>query len=48
MDTTNSLLENEDLSDLDYIFHLASPASPVDYQNFSEETLLSNSLGTLK
>lgn len=30
-----------------YIFHLASPASPVDYQNHSEETLLTNSLGTL-
>ena len=32
---------------VDYIFHLASPASPVDYQNYPEETLLSNSLGTL-
>jgi nucleoside-diphosphate-sugar epimerase len=30
----------------DFIFHLASPASPVDYQNHSEETLLANSLGT--
>jgi nucleoside-diphosphate-sugar epimerase len=30
-----------------YIFHLASPASPIDYQNNSEETLLANSLGTL-
>lgn len=29
------------------IFHLASPASPIDYQNFSEETLLTNSVGTL-
>lgn len=32
---------------IDYIFHLASPASPIDYQNFPEETLLTNSLGTL-
>jgi dTDP-glucose 4,6-dehydratase len=30
-----------------YIFHLASPASPVDYQNYPEETLLANSTGTL-
>jgi len=33
--------------DVNYIFHLASPASPVDYQNHPEETLLANSLGTL-
>lgn len=32
---------------VDYIFHLASPASPIDYQNHPEETLLANSLGTL-
>jgi len=32
---------------LDYIFHLASPASPIDYQNYPEETLLTNSMGTL-
>lgn len=31
-----------------YLFHLASPASPVDYQNYPEETLLANSEGTLK
>jgi dTDP-glucose 4,6-dehydratase len=30
-----------------FIFHLASPASPIDYQNYSEETLLTNSTGTL-
>lgn len=30
-----------------HIFHLASPASPVDYQNHPEETLLVNSVGTL-
>jgi nucleoside-diphosphate-sugar epimerase len=33
--------------DLDFIFHLASPASPVDYQEKPEETLLANSQGTL-
>ena len=32
---------------VNYIFHLASPASPIDYQNLPEETLLVNSLGTL-
>ena len=29
-----------------YIFNLASPASPVDYQNHPEETALTNSVGT--
>lgn len=33
---------------VDYIFHLASPASPVDYQDFPEETLITNSIGTLR
>lgn len=32
---------------LEYIFHLASPASPIDYQKYPEETLLTNSVGTL-
>jgi len=32
--------------DIGYIFHLSSPASPVDYQRFSIETMLANSLGT--
>ena len=36
-----------DLGKIDYIFHLASPASPIDYQKNPEETLLVNSLGTL-
>ncbi len=36
-----------EIGEVDYIFHLASPASPVDYQNHPEETLLANSLGTL-
>jgi dTDP-glucose 4,6-dehydratase len=31
----------------DYIFHLASPASPIDYQKYPEETLLANSTGTI-
>lgn len=35
------------LSAVSYIFHLASPASPIDYQNHPEETLLTNSIGTL-
>lgn len=35
------------LNGLSYIFHLASPASPVDYQKYPEETLLTNSTGTL-
>lgn len=35
------------LSTISHLFHLASPASPLDYQNHPEETLLANSLGTL-
>src|SRR3989344_6954462 len=31
---------------IDYIFHLASPASPPQYRRFSIETLLVNSIGT--
>jgi len=33
-------------NDIRYVFHLSSPASPVDYQRFSIETMLVNSLGT--
>ena len=36
------------ISPFTHIFHLASPASPIDYQNYPEETLLANSLGTLR
>ena len=36
-------LENEKL---DYIYHLASPASPPQYRHYSIETLLVNSVGT--
>ena len=31
---------------VDYIFHLASPASPVHYQEHPVETLMANSMGT--
>ncbi|MBI4744405.1 MAG: SDR family oxidoreductase [Actinobacteria bacterium] len=34
------------LSGINYIFHLASPASPVDYTNYAIETLMVNSAGT--
>lgn len=32
----------------DFIFHMASPASPVFYKKYAVETLLVNSLGTVK
>jgi nucleoside-diphosphate-sugar epimerase len=38
---------NSNLLALNYIFHLASPASPIDYQKYPEETLLANSTGSL-
>ncbi len=38
---------NQITNQIDYIFHLASPASPIDYQNHPEETLLTNSVGTI-
>lgn len=31
---------------VDYVFHLASPASVIDYQKYPEETALVNSVGT--
>ena len=34
------------LQNVQYVFHLASPASVVDYQKFDEETALVNSQGT--
>jgi len=46
-DVCQHLTNVEKLKKTDYIFHLASPASPIDYQNFPEETLLTNSQGTL-
>jgi dTDP-glucose 4,6-dehydratase len=33
-------------SSIDYIFHLASPASPIDYAKYPIETLLAGSIGT--
>ena len=33
--------------DINYIFHLASPASPADFQKYPEEIALVNTLGTL-
>lgn len=37
----------ESEGNIDYIFHMASPASPVDYQKLPIETMMANSLGTL-
>ena len=34
--------------DVDFIFHLASPASPMDYSNMPIKTMLANSIGTLR
>lgn len=36
-----------DFDGVNYIFNLASPASPIDYQNHPEETAMANSLGTI-
>jgi len=36
------------VSSIKYLFHLASPASPKDYQKYPIETLMVNSLGTYK
>ena len=56
MDNENFKFINADITQIgdklaglkvDIIFHLASPASPIDYQNHPEETLLVNSQGTL-
>lgn len=48
-DVTNQFNSStvQQLNGLSYVFHLASPASPIDYQNHPEETLLANSVGTL-
>lgn len=45
-DVCNSL-SNLSSQNFSHIFHLASPASPIDYQNHPEETLLVNSQGVL-
>ena len=42
------LIKNRlDIPEVNYIFNFASPASPADYKNLSEEIALVNSLGTL-
>lgn len=41
-------VENYECEKVDYIFHLASPASPRDYQNYALETMRVNSFGTMK
>ena len=46
-DVCNLKSNDSRLIQSDLIFHLASPASPVDYQNLPKETLLTNSVGTL-
>lgn len=43
----NSSVENYKGEKVDFIFHLASPASPRDYQKYPIETMLANSAGTL-
>jgi dTDP-glucose 4,6-dehydratase len=40
------ICEPFDVGPVDYVFHLASPASPVDYSNHGIETLKVGSLGT--
>jgi dTDP-glucose 4,6-dehydratase len=40
------ICEPFDVGKVDYVFHLASPASPVDYSNHGIETLQVGSLGT--
>ena len=40
--------EGPGLDDLGAVFHLASPASPVGYRTYSIETMLVNSVGTMK
>lgn len=37
---------NHQLSTINYLYHLASPASPPQYRKYSIETMLVNSLGT--
>lgn len=39
-------LVGEHIDSIDTVFHLASPASPIDYQRFPLETLVANSRGT--
>jgi dTDP-glucose 4,6-dehydratase len=41
------ICEPLDVGPVDYIFHFASPASPIDYSQHGPETLRVNSVGTL-
>lgn len=41
------ICETFDVGHVDYIFHFASPASPIDYSEHGPETLRVNSVGTL-
>jgi len=43
LDVSNDKIREKDI---DYIFHLASPASPADFQKYSQEIALVNSVGT--
>lgn len=43
----HDIIKPLDIKNVDFIFHLASPASPVHYQKHPVETLLANSVGTL-
>jgi len=52
MDNPEFVFERRDILepldfDVDHVFHLASPASPVDYTNMPIETMLANSRGTM-
>jgi dTDP-glucose 4,6-dehydratase len=49
LDVTKSSFRNvfQTFDGVKYIFHLASPASPIDYWRFPEETLLVNSIGAI-
>src|SRR2546429_145935 len=42
------ITEPFDCGKVDYVFHFASPASPVDYADHGIETLKVNSLGTFQ
>ncbi len=46
-DVCSDLINQLTNQPINYIFHLASPASPIDYQNMPLETLKVNSEGTL-
>ncbi len=47
-DLTKGTFFEQKFESFNYIFHLASPASPVFYKKYAEKTLLVNSLTTVK